>query len=167
MIQTIEEFQKGWATESEGTSKILGALTDASLNQAVTPKDRTLGRMAWHMVTAIPEMMERTGLKLSGPSHDSAPPASAKTILESYERVSGSLIEELRKSWTDETLKVEDDMYGEMWSRAMSLYVLIIHQIHHRAQMTVLMRQAGLAVPGVYGPSREEWHNYGAEPPAV
>jgi uncharacterized damage-inducible protein DinB len=33
---------------------------------------------------------------------------------------------------------------------------LIRHQIHHRGQMTTLMRMAGVVVPGVYGPSREE-----------
>jgi hypothetical protein len=33
--------------------------------------------------------------------------------------------------------------------------------------MTVLMRQAGLKVPGVYGPAREEWAAYGMPPPAV
>ena len=31
----------------------------------------------------------------------------------------------------------------------------------------VLMRQAGLKVPGVYGPAREEWTAYGMQPPAV
>jgi len=34
--------------------------------------------------------------------------------------------------------------------------MLIAHQGHHRAQMTVLMRQAGLKVPGVYGPSEAD-----------
>ncbi|MBE0644676.1 MAG: hypothetical protein IH600_11400 [Bacteroidetes bacterium] len=32
------------------------------------------------------------------------------------------------------------------------------------AQLTVLMRQAGLLVPGIYGPSREEWSTYGLPP---
>ena len=32
---------------------------------------------------------------------------------------------------------------------------LINHQNHHRGQMTVLMRQAGLTVPGVYGPAKK------------
>ena len=41
------------------------------------------------------------------------------------------------------------------------LSALIRHEAHHRGQMTVLMRQAGLTVPGVYGPSREEWVAYG------
>jgi uncharacterized damage-inducible protein DinB len=35
------------------------------------------------------------------------------------------------------------------------------HQAHHRGQMTVLMRQAGLTVPGVYGPAREERAQWG------
>jgi uncharacterized damage-inducible protein DinB len=52
-------------------------------------------------------------------------------------------------------------MYGEKWTRAMALRALIQHEVHHRGQMTVLMRQAGLTVPGVYGPAREEWAAYG------
>jgi len=52
-------------------------------------------------------------------------------------------------------------MYGEKWTRGQSLLALMAHEIHHRAQMTVLMRQAGLKVPGVYGPAREEWAAYG------
>jgi uncharacterized damage-inducible protein DinB len=31
--------------------------------------------------------------------------------------------------------------------------------------MTVLMRQAGLKVPGIYGPSREEWVKIGMTAP--
>ena len=31
--------------------------------------------------------------------------------------------------------------------------------------MTVLMRQAGLTVPGVYGPAKEEWATAGMEAP--
>ena len=58
-------------------------------------------------------------------------------------------------------------MYGEKWPRGLSLQVLVVHQAHHRGQMTVLMRQAGLEVPGVYGPSREEWTAYGMQPPTV
>jgi len=41
---------------------------------------------------------------------------------------------------------------------------LNLHQAHHRGQMTVLMRQAGMKVPGVYGPSKEEWSAFGMEP---
>ena len=55
----------------------------------------------------------------------------------------------------------ELEMYGSRWTRAGVLQSLVRHQIHHRGQATVLMRQAGLAVPGVYGPAREEWAKMG------
>jgi hypothetical protein len=31
----------------------------------------------------------------------------------------------------------------------------------------VLMRQAGLEIPGLYGPSRQEWAAFGMKPPAI
>jgi len=167
MLSTIAEFEQTWAHEGEGTHKMLAALTDASLRQAITPKDRDLGRLAWHIVLTIPEMMGRTGLKVEGPSEDAPVPASAAAIAADYEQASRSLLAQIRKNWTDETLQVEDDMYGEKWKRGATLLVLILHQAHHRAQMTVLMRQAGLKVPGVYGPAREEWAGMGMEAPKV
>jgi uncharacterized damage-inducible protein DinB len=56
-------------------------------------------------------------------------------------------------------------MYGEMWSRGTVLSILVRHEAHHRAQLTVLMRQAGLAVPGCYGPAKEEWAGMGIPAP--
>jgi uncharacterized damage-inducible protein DinB len=47
-------------------------------------------------------------------------------------------------------------MYGERWPRGATLLALVVHQTHHRGAMTVLMRQAGLAVPSIYGPNREQ-----------
>ena len=112
-------------------------------------------------------MMERTGLKIGGPPHDAPVPASSAAIADTYQHLSETLLREVRKNWKDQTLQVEDDMYGEKWKRGTTLGILILHQTHHRAQMTVLMRQAGLKVPGVYGPAREEWASMGAPPPAI
>jgi len=167
MFRTMNDFEASWKQESESTLRILRALTDASLPQSVTPQDRTLGRMAWHLVQSIPEMMQRTGLALSGPAEDVPVPATATAIADTYASTSAALLDAVKRSWTDQTLEIEDDMYGEKWKRGMTLAVLVNHQTHHRAQMTVLMRQAGLRVPGVYGPAREEWGAYGAPPPAI
>jgi hypothetical protein len=41
-------------------------------------------------------------------------------------------------------------MYEEKWKRGMTLAIIISHQIHHRAQLTVVMRLNGLKVPGVF-----------------
>ena len=55
-------------------------------------------------------------------------------------------------------------MFGQVWKRSELLSSLVRHQVHHRGQMTILMRQAGLKVPGVYGPAREEWAKMGMPP---
>ena len=167
MFRTVADFQKAWEYETECTLKLLRALTDASLQQAVTPHDRTLGRIAWHVVTSVPEMMHRTGLTLSGPDDKAPMPAQAAAIVTAYAAVARSLAEQIRERWTDATLPELDLMYGEKWKRGFTLAVLVRHQAHHRGQMTVLMRQAALKVPGVYGPAREEWAEFGMQPPAV
>jgi uncharacterized damage-inducible protein DinB len=74
-----------------------------------------------------------------------------------YEEGARAVGEVVKQRWTDAMLDEMIPMYGQQWPRGNVLTSLIAHQTHHRAQMTVLMRQAGLKVPGVYGPAREEW----------
>lgn len=167
MYRKIDDFLDAWQTESGLTQTLLDALTDASLQQAVAKDHRTLARIAWHIVTTIPEMMANTGLKLGALKPDAPIPATAAEIGQAYAAVSAELAQQVRANWTDETLRVEDEMYGEKWARGRTARILINHQTHHRGQMTVLMRQAGLAVPGVYGPSKEEWAAYGAPAPEI
>ncbi len=167
MYTSLADFEKTWAHESESTLACLKLLTDPSLAQSVTADDRTLGRIAWHLVGSIKEMMERTGLKVAGPAEDAPVPSAAHVIATTYKQVCQSFQDSLKTQWNDETLRQTDSLYGETWKRGFTLDVLVRHQAHHRGQMTVLMRQAGLKVPGVCGPAREDWASYGQSPPAV
>jgi uncharacterized damage-inducible protein DinB len=167
MFRKIEDFVQNWTYESAATQKLMDELTDASLAQAVTGDHRTLGRLAWHIITTIPEMMPLTGLKLPAIDPKAPVPATADEIKKAYATVSGELLDQVKASWQDEDLQVEDDLYGEKWQRGITLLILIKHEVHHRGQMTVLMRQAGLPVKGVYGPAMEEWANFGGQPPEV
>jgi uncharacterized damage-inducible protein DinB len=167
MFRRVADFRKAWEREREGTLKILRALTDDSLSQAVTDEGRTLARLAWHLAQSIGEMMARTGLPIATPARDAPLPDRAAEIARAYETASMAVDEEIAAAWTDATLDVEDNMYGETWPRGQTLQALIVHQAHHRGQMTVLMRQAGIVVPGVYGPAREEWAGYGMTAPEV
>lgn len=165
MYRRIADFIGAWDYEKSSTQKILDRLTDASLAQQVSPGGRSLGRLAWHVVVTIPEMMRHAGLALEGGLADDAPiPAHAAQILEAYAQEAARLAELLPSSWTDAMLDDAIPMYGESWKRGQVLASLVAHQAHHRGQMTVLMRQAGLRVPGIYGPSKEEWADYGMPP---
>ncbi len=167
MIHTINDFEQLWSQESESTQKVFKHLTNESLTHEFSPEVRNLGRLAWHITTTIPEMMEKTGLKISGVKHDDPIPATAETICKAYNEAAKSLLDEVKTKWNDASLEIEDDMYGEKWKRGSSLTGLIHHEIHHRGEMIVLMRLADLKVPGIYGPTREERTQYGMEAPSV
>lgn len=161
MYHTIEEFAQEWKHEANSTQKILNALTDQSLQQVVAPGHRTLGQIAWHIVTTLHEMLSRTGLEFEAATDESEVPASAQLIAQSYQQASENLLAAIQEQWTDESLTLKSDMYGEQWLNGVTLSITNYHQIHHRGQMTILMRQAGLKVPGMYGPSQEEWQTPG------
>lgn len=164
MIRKIEDFINGWSYESDATIKLFNCITDDTLNKEVKGYERTLGFLAWHLITTIVEMAEKTGLKIDGPQPDSEPANKVSEIINIYKKVSDSLINEVKSKWNDNTLLEEKDLYGEMWKNGATLASIIGHQAHHRGQMTVLMRLLGLPVTGVYGPSKEEWKNFGMEP---
>ena len=165
MFRTIDDFMAGWKYEAAATQKMFDALIDASLGQAVGDGHRTIGRLAWHMAASIPGMVSDAGLEVAKVEPLDTPPSSAAVIQDAYKRVAASLAEQVKAHWDDATLEVTDNMYGEIWPRGKTLLAVILHQAHHRGQLSVLMRQAGLAVSGPYGPAKEEWAAMGIPDP--
>ncbi len=157
MYRTIEDFLKDWQYESDMTAKTFGNLTDQSLNQRVTSDGRTLGFLAWHIALCL-GMADEAGLPFEVPAEFKGPvPPTAEGIKNAYAKAAAELSACVKKNWNDSKLLEQVQMYGETWTRGYALFAMVKHQTHHRGQMTVLMRQAGLKVPGAYGPAREEW----------
>ena len=161
MYHKLQDFINDWKYESESTLKIFNNLTDESLTKKVDEDIRTAGRLAWHITTLIGEMAHRTGLTFKTVDSNSSVPATAKEIVDDYKNASDNMIAEIKEKWNDQKLLEEDNMYGEKWAKGKTLSILITHQIHHRAQLTIVIRLNGLKVPGIYGPSKEEWTQYG------
>jgi uncharacterized damage-inducible protein DinB len=166
MFFNAEHFTTAWKHESEATARLLEKLTDASLALPKGEDIRTVGRAAWHIVTTIPELTGRIGVTVEGVKYTDPVPAKAATIVEAYRKAAATVLSNVEK-WSEADFHKEDDMYGQMWERGRSLWALVAHEIHHRGQLTVLMRLAGLPIVGVYGPAKEEWGQYGAKPPEV
>lgn len=167
MYTSTAEFIQEWNQEAASTQKVLDALTDRSLNQEVSSDDRTLGRIAWHIVSSIPGMLTEFGVSVNPVDNSVNVPSTAKEIAETFRKVSADTADAVKQQWTDDSLKEIIDVFGMTMPKAVTLSLLIKHIIHHRGQMTVLMRQAGLKVPGIYGPAREEWSQIGMEAPAL
>lgn len=158
MYHTIREFVQDWKVEAGLTLQVLEKLEDASLGQAVSEaQNRTLGDLGWHLVGSIPVFLGAGGVEFEGPDYKIPTPGSAAKITNDYRQMSEAAVKALEEQWTDEKLPEEILLFGMIpTTYAGLLNILVRHQIHHRGQMTILMRQAGLVPPGIYGPNEEE-----------
>lgn len=169
MFRHIADFKTIWQQEVAHTLHVFAAIPDVAAHQAITSEHRNLRRIAWHLVETCVEMPHNMGLVISGFQGEpfkTQPPPTMKEIRDTYAAVSASVLAEVEKL-NDMALATDYPFYGRTWTGAFALYVLVTHQTHHRGQMTVLMRQAGLKVPGTYGPAKEEWGAWGMEAPVV
>lgn len=161
MYRSIEDFIKDWEAESLGSAKIFSTITESTRKTLTHPDVRSLERLSWHLTQTITEMGNRAGLFNEDELEHSAIPSTLQEVVETYNRYAEALVKAVRSKWTDSSLLDKVEMYGESWEKGKILRVLISHQTHHRGQMTVIMRILGLPVPGLYGPSKEEWAEFG------
>lgn len=153
MFTAVRHFSRLWAHEAAQTARVFATLTDASLSQRVAEGHRTLGDLAWHVVVSPREIAAHAGLEFAGPTKRQPAPTRAAELHANYVDAAKTLGEAVDDAWTDDMLKAKVPFYGQEIPRGIVLATILHHEIHHRGQMTVLMRQAGLKVPGVYGPA--------------
>ena len=161
MYRKVSDFLTDWGYETESTLKIFKALKNDSLHAKPHADVRSMGFLAWHLTITIGEMLGKAGLVIDAPAEHSKAPDDINEIVAAYDKAAKSAAEVIGRKWTDDQMGDMMHMYGEDWAKGTILSILIKHQTHHRGQMTVLMRQAGIVVPGVYGPAKEEWAAWG------
>lgn len=161
MYRKIDDFLKDWKTEEEFTLKIFSLISAESKSEKIDEDVRTLDRLAWHLTQTITEMGKRAGLLAEDLLEHQEIPETMEMISDIYKTNSDLLCRAVHLKWTDSTLDDLVPMYGDEWMKGKILHILLIHQTHHRGQMTVIMRVLGITVPGLYGPSKEEWVSMG------
>lgn len=159
-INDVVEDRK---SEEQMTLKLFAKLTEETKQIKAHEDIRSLERLAWHITHTLSEMPYRAGL-LDTDILDKQPiPEGLEDIIETYKEQSAKLIEPIQNTWTDKALFEKVEAYGRQWEKRMILWMLTKHEAHHRGQMSALMRVQGIQVPGMYGPSKEEWVKYGME----
>jgi len=161
MYCSIEDFVVQWKAEESATLKIFESVSDEVLHNKSHDDLRSLGRLAWHITQTLTEMPHKAGLVDEDKLENMPIPESMLEIINTYKQCSALLLGEVEKRWKDDDLNGTIEIYGEQWECRKVLSVLVLHQVHHRGQMTALMRMLGLKVPGIYGPAKEEWSKYG------
>lgn len=155
MFYRIADFLNEWSTESSTTQRVLDAITDESLTREIANGFSSLGSIGWHICQAYGGILHHTGLVFEAPSKSDPAPVRAAAILAKYKEVGLGMKAAIEANWTDSSLLELVDVYGESWTKGATLHMLIKHEIHHRGQMAVLIRQAGLRLPDIYGPTKE------------
>ena len=159
MYRTIDDFKSAWALEREATLQCFRSLTDESLKYHSTLFPRGLGRVAYHIAEAPSSLLADAGVTVAGPEfgHEAS---STKHLITEYERASQALVDTVTK-WNDDELADHVIFFGRDMRKGMLLNVLVNHQAHHRGQLTVLMREAGISIPSFFGPTIEAWMSLG------
>ena len=155
MFTSIKGFTKWLGRETKTTATVLASLNDAGLSFRPHAKSRTAGELAWHLVTA-PRWFVGSCLKLSLKDEFDrrwpTPPKKVSAIVEAYELSSATCLQAV-ESKDDAWLAKQTDFIGRKMPRGAVLSLLLLHEIHHRGQLSAYLRPLGAKVPSIYGPS--------------
>ncbi len=156
MYRKMSDFLGQWEIEGNSTIEAFERITDEAAGASADNEGfRSLRELAWHLTTVLGGVPASMGLTIDTPSFDAPTPATMNEIIAAYRRAAPLFAETIRENWTDEMLTGEIELWGSMRTRGFILLGMLLHQAHHRGQMTAVMRSAGLVPPGIYGPTRE------------
>jgi uncharacterized damage-inducible protein DinB len=149
--------------ESHTTRRVLERVPDGQLTWKPHEKARTLGQLALH-VAMVPGAVAEL---FASPSPAQVPQFNDPTLDRASELIP-ALDESLAKA--KRVLGGMDDATAmSMWRlmngereifaqprAALLRSIMLNHWYHHRGQLTVYLRELGVAIPSIYGPSADE-----------
>ena len=139
MINSVNEYIKKYKEESGKTLNLLKCITDESMSQSITDGHRDIGRISWNIAQTIPEMMAYAGLSFGGYVHNAPVPSSAAEIQDAYVKFSSEFFDKLSGEWDDAKLDEIADFYGEKWTLRGAVTGLLLHEIHHRGELSLIL----------------------------
>lgn len=157
-----DAFLQELEQEAHATRRALERVPENKLDWRPHPKSMSLGQLSLHIAVmpgAIAELSTQSPYQVKNFTQE--PATSTSQLL-------STLDESLAKA--RQVLKNTDDAaLGTMWKMvdgekeimaipraALLRTVMLNHWYHHRGQLTVYLRELGVPVPSIYGPSADE-----------
>ena len=160
MPDELQQFLNFWNHEAKKTADLLRALPAGQYDFRPDPQARSLGELSWHLaeVDAYTSYCIEQGkfeMGMRPPSIER--PRSIEALAPGYERIHAEAVERVRKlTPADLDRKLRHITGDETSIRELLWGAILFHMIHHRGQLSLLTRLAGGAIPGLYGPNREQ-----------
>jgi uncharacterized damage-inducible protein DinB len=156
----LDRFRTVWEMESGLTAKLLEAIPADRYDFRPDPGGRSLGEMAWHLAEV--EGYISDGVSKGAVTFQEAPPnmkrpREVKQLAPGFRLVHQDAVARLASLKEadldreipfagDRRLSIRDCLWGAM----------VMHLIHHRGQLSLMVRLAGGTPTPIYGPNREE-----------
>jgi len=153
-----EFFITRWEAEMPAFGKVLRAVPDNQLHYRPHERSTAAGALAWQLAVSQRALV---GLLEKGEAlWDTTPhPSKAIDIVSLWDKSTEELRQRLKS--TDEakwSSKASLSMGGSAWSDSIEnmFWGFLLDMIHHRGQLSVYLRQLGVALPSIYGPTADE-----------
>jgi uncharacterized damage-inducible protein DinB len=159
-MNELDRFRKVWEMETGLTTKLLEAIPADQYDFRPDPGGRSIGEMAWHLAEV--EGYTTHGVEKGAVTFQEVPPnmkrpREAKQLAPGFRQVHQDAVQRIAKLKEsdldreipfagDRTFTIRDVLWGAM----------LMHLVHHRGQLSLMVRLAGGTPPGIYGPNREE-----------
>lgn len=161
-MTTIDALVQELEQEAQTTKRVLERVPDSKLGWKPHDTSMTLGQLALHIATTpggVAEMVQHDSVPVP---EFTQPAASSTAELISTLEESVAKAKEVLRGFDDRTLaatwKVVDGDRELMAMPRIAVLrsIMLNHWYHHRGQLSVYLRQLGVPVPSIYGPSADE-----------
>ncbi len=156
----LHGFLTMWEVETEKTLRMLRALPTDKYDFRPDPGGRSLGELAWHLAEGDANLSATVATGRFDPSAKVPGlerPRTVEALAPGFERIHRDAVARL-EPLTDQQLHATIPFIGGVPTPVSELLWvwLLMANIHHRGQLSLMCRLAGGVSPGVYGPNREE-----------
>lgn len=149
-----------WQGESEATIRMIQAIPADKLNKKVHDKFKTAAELAAHLIESIDSIADSIDAGKAVFTAIENVPNNVDTLVKMYKDAYEKSYKKV-ETLTDKQLqqKLPMEMNGELVWNPTTLEMIsgyICHEVHHRGQLSLMIRLFGGKVPGTYGPSGDE-----------
>ena len=160
----IEGMLKELEEEAQTTRRVLERVPDDRLGWRPHQKARTLGQLALHVAMVPGGVAQLVSSPPPAPAPQFGPDPSPATSAELIPTLDQSIarakqllggMDDAALSSTWRLTNGDRELFATTRA-AMLRSIMLNHWYHHRGQLTVYLRELGVPIPSVYGPSADE-----------
>lgn len=160
MFTNVKDAVATLSTQAKITRRALAALPETSWSWKPHPISRSGGELAWHVAGGL-HWFASDPLKLKVAPKPASAPTTTPALLEAFDAMTRDSLEALKKK-DDAWIRKKADFFGTPTTNGRILGYQVVHEAHHRGQLSTYIRITGGKVPAICGASADQ----GADAPS-